>query len=828
MSWEMRVRFPPEERDTFSLIDDPTFNYMVAAVGLNSGNVPRDLSFGTVHAWTSKASFILTSNAKLESEPYDVRDNINLTACAQMCRQQIKCQSIVFYKNYSSSICELRSKTESSVSYDRSTSPNVASYYFEKICLPGQLISIHRDWEPEVKRRVALGWQAFGRLNNVWRSKLPLCLKRKEQMFEALRGRNRIRCRSVEFDELSIECHLSRYDRFNRNSAFMSTKASSYYFDNTCAYDSDIGTRRTGAEILLLGNVDHPYSLEEHANLSVSDCGQLCLESKQFPCRSFLYGQRGNSKFCGLTHQNRIGLLRTPGSFLPTDTINYYEIARNLDFCDSNDISLELISGTYLDVPAYKEVDDKSPMECTQICKNESRCQSLNIDYDAGVCKFLSESIQLGVDERVKTSPNINHFEKACVFGGDKCDGQWAFERVKSKTLIGVHTKLIVRANTKEEFHTIDSPPNDKYVRLEDAKLVVDYFENNCYTEARGFCNLKKIQQRAQILADEISQTSSLENCKESCFKSKGFICRSFTYDWTSRLCQHSHHTRHSVPNNGLRPAPTTDYYDINTCFEVAVTCEPDRMVADVKTNKMFRGKIYAKSQPSTCQVDISHSTHFTLPVPLVGARCGTITEAEGKFSNVIVIQANDRVVTSVDKAVGVHCSYQVGNKTEEATLSFNVTDLNASDSARGAPELPKLSMRIVDVGTYGIFLRNMVARSAVDDSELTLIDNIGCPVEVKMMKEVRRLDGGKKALESYLEAFSFTGSNLLKIETEVETCINNYKFDVEEESNLICVDPTMAALIASIVLFFQGITIAICIVDFAKNKIRKKEQEEE
>ncbi|KAG1650760.1 Peroxidasin [Nymphon striatum] len=43
----------------------------------------------------------------------------------------------------------------------------------------GQLISIHRDWEPEVKRRVALGWQAFGRLNNVWASKLPLCLKRK-------------------------------------------------------------------------------------------------------------------------------------------------------------------------------------------------------------------------------------------------------------------------------------------------------------------------------------------------------------------------------------------------------------------------------------------------------------------------------------------------------------------------------------------------------------------------------------------------------------------------------------------------------------------------
>ncbi|KAG1685465.1 Glutamyl aminopeptidase [Nymphon striatum] len=47
----------------------------------------------------------------------------------------------------------------------------------------GQLISIHRDWEPEVRRRVALGWQAFGRLNNVWHSKLPLCLKRKFRVY---------------------------------------------------------------------------------------------------------------------------------------------------------------------------------------------------------------------------------------------------------------------------------------------------------------------------------------------------------------------------------------------------------------------------------------------------------------------------------------------------------------------------------------------------------------------------------------------------------------------------------------------------------------------
>ncbi|KAG1669363.1 putative uncharacterized transposon-derived protein F52C9.6 [Nymphon striatum] len=56
---------------------------------------------------------------------------------------------------------------------------NVALDQVDRYIYLGQLISIHRDWEPEVRRRVALGWLAFGRLNNVWSSKLPLCLKRK-------------------------------------------------------------------------------------------------------------------------------------------------------------------------------------------------------------------------------------------------------------------------------------------------------------------------------------------------------------------------------------------------------------------------------------------------------------------------------------------------------------------------------------------------------------------------------------------------------------------------------------------------------------------------
>ena len=43
----------------------------------------------------------------------------------------------------------------------------------------GQLIQTNTSFETEIKRRIKLGWSAFGRQNNILRGSLPLCLKRK-------------------------------------------------------------------------------------------------------------------------------------------------------------------------------------------------------------------------------------------------------------------------------------------------------------------------------------------------------------------------------------------------------------------------------------------------------------------------------------------------------------------------------------------------------------------------------------------------------------------------------------------------------------------------
>ncbi|GBM93859.1 hypothetical protein AVEN_243180-1 [Araneus ventricosus] len=76
-----------------------------------------------------------------------------------------------------------------------------------------------------------------------------------------------------------------------------------------------------------------------------------------------------------------------------------------------------------------------------------------------------------------------------------------------------------------------------------------------------------------------------------------------------------------------------------------------------------------------------------------------------------------------------------------------------SSDKSRGKPSLPDLSLHIVDMkgeeretvalgellrvqvrmsdeDTYGIFVRNLVAKDGSGGNNLTLIDNTGCPVE--------------------------------------------------------------------------------------------------
>ncbi|KAG1680216.1 Ras-related protein Rab6 [Nymphon striatum] len=102
------------------------------------------------------------------------------------------------------------------------------------------LISIQR----EVRRRVALVWQAFGRLNNVWHNKLPLCLKQKVrlQLWDTA-GQERFRSLIPSYIRDSTVAVVV-YDITNANS-----------FHQTSKWIDDVRTERgSDVIIMLVGN----------------------------------------------------------------------------------------------------------------------------------------------------------------------------------------------------------------------------------------------------------------------------------------------------------------------------------------------------------------------------------------------------------------------------------------------------------------------------------------------------------------------------------------------------------------------------------------------
>ena len=50
-------------------------------------------------------------------------------------------------------------------------------------------------------------------------------------------------------------------------------------------------------------------------------------------------------------------------------------------------------------------------------------------------------------------------------------------------------------------------------------------------------------------------------------------------------------------------------------------------MLAKVKTNALFKGKVYAEKHPLTCYADFTNTMEFTLPISLTGSECGTVSK---------------------------------------------------------------------------------------------------------------------------------------------------------------------------------------------------------
>lgn len=235
-------------------------------------------------------------------------------------------------------------------------------------------------------------------------------------------------------------------------------------------------------------------------------------------------------------------------------------------------------------------------------------------------------------------------------------------------------TPLSLSASTRQsdDFNSIsqaDNWPLQQYVDMP-ANALVDYLENNCVYEPNKLCEFRKIQNRVLKTVDSIYQDiSSLDECKQKCLNAP-YRCYSFDYgDTSERVCRTSHLDQASLlsvkePYLDVVGAIT---YELASCFNVSIQCRAREMVALVSSSKMFKGKIYVKSRPNSCVNDVRESLRFELSMKYHDEACdvrATSTSQQGVFSNDIVIQHHDRIVTTQDVGLSVYCQYDLGNKS--------------------------------------------------------------------------------------------------------------------------------------------------------------------
>jgi len=87
-------------------------------------------------------------------------------------------------------------------------------------------------------------------------------------------------------------------------------------------------------------------------------------------------------------------------------------------------------------------------------------------------------------------------------------------------------------------------------------------------------------------------------------------------------------------------------------------------MVAQVKTSRLFDGKIYAKSKPNSCVNDVSNTLDFEISMPFHDVMCDVKQVDAGSFANDIIIQHHDMIFTNQDLGLSVHCNYDLSNRS--------------------------------------------------------------------------------------------------------------------------------------------------------------------
>lgn len=274
--------------------------------------------------------------------------SIPITAeCNNRCRRSVRCRA--FLVDYSRHTCYSVESPGSISTATGLSSSSLASQsgllrspapiqleptqertsYFEKVCLNLPAIECDRAW---VYERV-MAYHLHG-----YDDKLIEEVQSRIKCQELCLNEQEFRCRSAEYDYLTMQCRLSMLDRHSKPNAFRPTTSNVDYFENQCVSIGSQCDAFERFEDMDLGRAE----IMRPANTS-DQCQQICTQTiKAFICRSFTWNPQTSRCYLNSVNTNMLGgldkLIKAPG-------LTYYQRNDCVDLkleCDTSAMTLNL------------------------------------------------------------------------------------------------------------------------------------------------------------------------------------------------------------------------------------------------------------------------------------------------------------------------------------------------------------------------------------------------------------------------------------------------------------------------------------------------------
>lgn len=507
----------------------------------------------------------------------------------------------------------------------------------------------------------------------------------------------------------------------------------------------------------------------------------------------------------------------------------------SLNRFDSAELSRQLgVSSLMPLVPSsIYQVATPITAECNNRCRRNAKCRAYLVNYERQTCYSVEHGLGSSASPSnglIKTPTPIqliashertSYFEKVCLnLPAVECERAWVFERVLGYHVHGHDDKIIDRVPSRLrcQEHCLNErqfkcrsgeydqllmqcrlSSVDRHLKpllFRETTPNIDYFENQC-SPMGSQCDAYDRYEDSDLGRAEIMRpANSSDDCQKQCTQVKAFICRSALWNPMTGKCYLNSATFQMFGGQDkLISAPGIIYYQRNDCIDLRLDCDFSAMTLNLRTNEPFRGRMYVREDPNSCEMMGRSSLSSSLSIPFNSptARC-VQRELPSRFSSVVVVQQHPLIQRKSDRYIKLVCDFQTTNKTINShynvvqnpwastavinstslapKIKLRITDKFGND-VTGAKLGDELNLRIEAEGesVYDMVARSVLAKSGKTDESIMLIDHSGCPTDSRIFPPLEKVN--RRTIVGKFDAFKFSSDLVVRFQVDVQFCLN-------------------------------------------------------